>query len=139
MPRLESDLPKPFMHAGLAKRRPSMYTNEEVSHCLREVPQRLLLHRLRPRAQPRVFGADYRELRRLLLVTRSATARLPKLLLLHGQVPDEARMPAMLQQHHLLTRCRQQPEPRHTRNLATGTDISSRRTHEQVRIGIFPD
>ena len=115
MARLYPDLSEALMLAGLAPRRTAMGAGEKIPHGLREVTQRLLLHRLGPGRQPVVFGADLRQLRGLLVVPRSATARLPKLLLLHGQIPYEPRMPAMLQQHHLLGRRRQQPEPRHIR------------------------
>jgi hypothetical protein len=54
------------------------------------------------------------------------------LLLLHSKVPYEPGMPAMLQQHHLLSRRRRQPEPRHTRNLATATDTNGHRTPAHV-------
>jgi hypothetical protein len=108
------------------------------SNGLCEIPERLLLHRLRPGRQPTVFGADLSQLRRLLVVTRGATARLPKLLLLDGHVPHEPHMPAMLQQHHLLSGRRQQPEPRHTRNLATATDTDGNRAPTYVGIGFPP-
>ncbi len=138
MARLHPDLPEALMHAGLAPRRAPMGAGEEVPHGLCEIPQRLLLHRLRPGRQPTVFGADLSQLRRLLVVTRGAAARLPKLLLLHGQVPDEPRMPAMLQQRHLLSGRRQQPEPRHTRNLANATDTNGDRAPTYVGIGFPP-
>jgi hypothetical protein len=35
-------------------------------------------------------------------------------------------MPAMLQQHHLLSRLREQPESRHTRKLSAPTDTRGR-------------
>lgn len=116
------DLPKAFMHARLAKRRAPMGARKEVPHSLGEVPQRLLLHRLRPGRQPVIFGAGLGQLRALLVVRRSTTARLPQLLLLHSQIPHKPGMLAMLHQPHLLSRRRQQPKPRHTRNLATTTD-----------------
>jgi hypothetical protein len=124
--RFHPDLSKALMHNSLAPRWTAMSTSEEVLHGLGEVPQRLLLHGLRPGCQPAVFGADLSQLGRLLVVPRAATARPPKLRLFHGQIPHEPGMAAMLQQHQLLSRCRQQPEPRHTRNVTVDTDTSSR-------------
>jgi hypothetical protein len=132
---LEPDLSEAFMYAGLAPRGAAMGAGEEVPHGLREVPQCLLLHGLRPGRQPVVFGTGLGQLGRLLVVRRGAAAWLPKLLLLHGQVPHKPRMPAMLQQHHLLNRRRQQPEPRHARKVTAHTDINSRHTPAHVAIG----
>jgi hypothetical protein len=138
MARLQPNLPKAFLHAGLAPRRATMVAGKEVPHGLGEVPQGLLLHCLRPFGQPQVFGARLGQLRRLLVVTRRATARPPKLLLLYGQIPDEPRMPAMLQQHHLLRRCRQQPVPRHTRNLEADTDNNRHCSRTPCLVGFRP-
>jgi hypothetical protein len=133
---LEADLAETFMHAGFAPRRATMGAREEVLHGLREIPQCLLLHRLRSGCKPAVFSTDLGQLRRLFVVPRGATSWLPKLLLLHGQVPYEPGMPAMLQQHHLLSKRRQQPKPRHTRNLATATDTNRQRTPAYAGIGV---
>ena len=121
--RLEPDLPKPFMHTGLAPRRPPVRAGKEVVHGLREIPQRLLLHGLTPGTKPPVRGADLRQLRSLLDIARSLTARLPMLLLLHRQIPHIPRIPAVPQQRLLLLRARQQPEPRHIRKVTSTTDI----------------
>ena len=134
--RSHPDLPKALMHAGLAPRRATMGTGEEVMHGLREISQRLLLHRLRPGCQPIEFGTGCGQLRRLLVVRRGATARLPKLLLLDGQVPHKSCVPAMLQQPDPLSGCWQQPKPRHTRNVATDTDTSDRR--KPMQLPIYP-
>jgi PLP dependent protein len=122
--RLHSDLPKAFVHTGLAPRRTTVGAGEKVLHGLRKVSEGLLLHRLRSGSQPITLGADLGQLRRLQAVPRGAAARTPKLLLLYRQIPHEPCMPAMLQQHVFLSSCRQQPEPRHTRNVARATDIS---------------
>jgi len=124
---LDPDLPEAFVHAGFAPRRAPMSANKEVPLGVREVAQGLLLHRLRPGRQPTVFGANHGQLRGLLVVPRGATTRLPKLLLLHRQVPNKSGMPAMLQQRQLLKRRRQQPKPRHIRNVVATTDTGSRR------------
>ena len=91
-------------------------------HGLREIPQRLLLHRLTPGAKPRVLGASLGQLRGLLEKAGSLAARLPVLLLLHRQIPHKPRIPAVRQQDLLLRRGRQKPEPRHIRTLTTTTD-----------------
>jgi hypothetical protein len=132
MARLEADLSETLMHASLAPRRATMDAAEEVPHCLGEVAQRLLLHGVRPGRQPVVFGARLGQLRRLLVIARGAASGLPKLLLLDGEVPYKPGMPAMLQQHHLLWRCWQQPKTRHTRNVTNATDTSGHRTSVPV-------
>jgi hypothetical protein len=114
-----------------------MGAGEEVPHGLGEVAQRLLLHRLRPRRQPIVFGSGLGQLRRLFVISRGAAPWLPQLLLFHRQVPHEPRMPAMLQQHLLLNGRRHQPEPRHTRKVATATDTGGHHTPAHDGIGIL--
>ena len=136
VPCLQRYLPEAFMHAGLAPRRATMGASEEVLHRLGEVAQRLLLHGMRAGCQPVVFGADLRQLSALLVIARSMASRLPPLLLLDSQIPDEAGVAAMLHQHHLLSRCGQQSEPRHTRKITTTTDTTGGRRRAQVRIGI---
>jgi hypothetical protein len=138
MVRLERDLAEAFMHAGLTPRRAAMGAGEEVLHGLGEVPQRLLLHRLRPGREPVVFGADLSQLCALLGIARRMTSRLPKLLLLDGQVPHEPGMPAMLNQHQLLSRCWQQPKPRHTRKVTAATDTNEKSQPIQAGIGVPP-
>jgi hypothetical protein len=73
-------------------------TFEKVTHRLGEVPQRLLLHGLRPGRQPLVFAADRSQLSTLLVVTRRLAPRLPMLLLLYGQIPHKPGMTTMLSQ-----------------------------------------
>jgi hypothetical protein len=138
MVRLERDLAEAFMHAGLAPRRAPMGAGEEVSHGLGEVAQRLLLHGLRAGREPVVFGTGLGQLCALLAITRSMTSRLPKQLLLDGQVPYEPGMPAMLHQHHLLSRCWQQPKPRHTRKVTAATDTNEKSRPMQAGIGVPP-
>jgi hypothetical protein len=67
-----------------------------------------------------------------------ATPWLVKLLMLPGEIPHKARMPTMLHQRHLLIRRRQQLEARHTRKLASATDINKRRTPAEVGSAFFP-
>ena len=133
--RLETDLPEAFMHPSFAPRRTPMGAGEDTPHGLREVPQRLLLHCLRPGRQPVVLGTNLSQLRALFVVSRGTKPWLPKLLLFHGQVPNKPGMPAMLQQHHLLERRRQQPKPRHIRNVTVDTDTNGHRTSAQFWVG----
>jgi hypothetical protein len=135
--RLHSDLPKPFVHTGLAPLRATVCALEEVLHGLCEVPQRLLLHRLTPGAKPRILGAGLRQLRTLLQIARSLASALPMLLLLDGQIPHVPRISAVGQQCLFLLRGRQQPEPRHTRTLTTDTDIRGPAKLAPVRAGLL--
>jgi hypothetical protein len=138
MTRFQSDLAEAFISAGLAKCRAAMGAREEVAHRLCEVAQRLLLHCLRPRRQPDIFGADLGQLGRLLVIARGVTAGLPKLLLLDGQVPHEPGVAAMFHQHHLLRRRWQQPEPRHIRKVDHATDNNGQCKPAYVGIGVPP-
>jgi hypothetical protein len=136
MTGLDPDLSKTFMHAGFAPRRTPMGAGEEVAHGLGKVAQRLLLHGLGSCPQPAVLGADLGQLRTLLVIPWGVTSGLPQLLLLDSQVPHKTGMAAMLHQHHLLIRCRQHSEPRHTRTLATTTDTNEGRTPARVGVGV---
>jgi hypothetical protein len=125
MTGFESDLAKPFMPAGLTPRRATVGAIEKVAHRLGEVPQRLLLHRLRPGRQPLVFSASHRQLRTLLVVTGRMASWLPMLLLLDRQIPHQARMATMLGQSCSLLRAGKQPKPAHINNVGPATDSSS--------------
>jgi hypothetical protein len=131
------DLPKPFMHTGFTPPRAAMRAGEEVPHGLREIPQRLLLHRLTSGPKPRVLGARRGQLRGLLQIPGRVAARLPVLLLLHRQIPHIPRVSAVRQQCLLLLNGRQQSKPRHIRTLATDTDISRPRATVPVVIGFL--
>jgi hypothetical protein len=120
--RFESDLPKTFMPAGLTPRRATVRPVERVAHRLREVPQRLLLHRLRPGLQPLAFGAGRSQLGTLLVVTGRLASWLPVLLLLYGQIPHKASVATMRGQYCRLLNARKQPKPAHTRNIGASTD-----------------
>jgi len=137
MMRFHSDLPKPFMHTGLTPPRAAMRVTEEVPHGLREIPQRLLLHRLTSSPKPPVLGASLRQLRGLLQIPGSLATRLPMLLLLHRQIPHIPRVPTMRQQCLLLLRSRQQPKPRHIRTVTTDTDIPSPSTPAPLGISFL--
>ena len=123
--RLESDLPKSFMPAGLAPRRMAVGAVEKGAHCLGEIPQRLLLHSLRSCGQPVVFGAGRRQLRALLVITGRLTTRPPMLLLFHGQIPHKPGVTAMFGQRCRLHRAGKQPKPTHVNNLGMTTDTLS--------------
>ena len=125
---LGADDPEPFMRPRLAPRRSPMGAREEVAPGPVEIPQRLLLHRLRARRQPRLSPARLGQLRCLGdIPRRRRSARTPHQPLLHAQVPHESRMRAVIQQQHLL-RCRwNQPEPGHT------TDRNTNHRHQLGR------
>ena len=122
MARFHRHLPEPLVHTGFAPGRAAVCAIKEVQHGLREIPKRLLLHRLTPGTKPRVLGAGLRQLPALLQIAGSLAARLPVLLLLHRQIPHIPRIPAVQQQRLLLLRGRQQSKPRHTRNVTATTD-----------------
>jgi hypothetical protein len=134
----QPDLPKAFVHTGFAPCRAPVCPGEEVPHRLREIPQRLLLHRLTPGPKPRVLGARLSQLRRLLYIARSYAARLPVPLLLHRQIPYISRVPAVRPQGFLLVNSRQQPKPRHVRTVTATTDIPSRSSRAPLGIGFLP-
>ena len=117
------DLPEPFVHISFAPPWATVRAVEEISHGLREIPQRLLLHRLTPGTKPPVLGTGLGQLRGLLDVAGCLAPRLPMLLLLHRQIPHVPRIPAMRQQCLLLLRDGHQPEPRHMRTVTVDTDI----------------
>src|SRR6476660_7331754 len=75
--RFQPDLAKPFVYAGFTPRRATVCTCEEVPHRLREIPQRLLLHRLTSSPKPPVLGPGLRQLRSLLDIAGSLAALLP--------------------------------------------------------------
>ena len=138
MTRLKPDLPEPFMHARLAPCRASVRTSEEVLHGLREVPERLLLHRLTASPKPFILGTGLRQLRGLLSVAGSLPAGLPVLLLLDRQVPHIPSISAVRRQDLLLLGCRHEAEPRHNRTVIITTDISDDRIPATLGIGSIP-
>ena len=124
--RFESDLPESFMFAGLTPCRATMGAVEKVAHRLGEVPQRLLLHSLRPGCQPVVFGAGRSQLGTLLVVTGRPAAWLPVLLLLDGQIPHKPGMTTVFGQRCRLLGGGEQPKPGHINNLGGTTDNLSK-------------
>jgi hypothetical protein len=111
------------MDTRFAPGRTAMRPGEEITHGLREVPQRLLLHRLRPRRQPPELSPGLGQLTGLLRVARPA--RPPMLMLLTRKIPHKTGMRAMLQQQRLLGGCGLQPKP-HATTLKNTTDIPRR-------------
>ncbi len=124
--RLDRNLPESLVHTGFAPPRAPVGAVEEVAHRLSEIPQRLLLHRLRTGRQPRVFGAYRGQLRTLLVIARRPAARLPMSLLLDRQIPHIPSMAAMLSQNRRLLSSRKQPISRHTENLTSATDTTQK-------------
>jgi hypothetical protein len=122
----ESDLAESFIPADLAPCRAPVGAVEKVAHRLGEVPQGLLLHRLRPGAQPLVFGAGRRQLGALFVVIGRSAAWLPVPLLLHGQIPHKPRVTTMFGQCCRLLRARKQPKPAHISNVGATTDNLSK-------------
>ena len=94
-------------------------------HGLGEVPQRLLLHHLRARGQPRVVGAGGGKLSALLQVAGCALAsRVPVLVLLDCEIPDIPGVSTMSLHRHFLGRCGDQSVSGHANIVANETDIS---------------
>jgi hypothetical protein len=100
--------------------------------------RRVLLDRMTPGAKPPVLGAGLRQLRGLLQIAGSLTARLPVLLLLHRQIPHIPRVPAVRQRCLLLLRGRQQSKPRHIRTVTTDTDKPGASTPAPLEIDFLP-
>ena len=127
--QFESDLPEPFMRAGLTPRRAPVGAVEKVAHRLGEVPQRSpasgwcpqLLHGLRPGCRPVVYGAGRRQLGTLLVAPGPSAARLP-VLLLHGQIPHKPGMTTVFGQCCRLLAAGEQPKPAHINNPGATTD-----------------
>jgi len=135
--------PESLIPPGLAPRRPPGRVRrvEERGHGLGKVAQRLLLHRLGARGQPRVPGAGGGELPALLQVARRARpAGVPVRVLLDGQVPHIPGMAAVVPQHRFLGGRGEQPVPGHTNTLSDGTDISgevTRRFFPGLKTGVW--
>ena len=126
MVRPQSNLSKPFMHAGLAPTRATVCAREEVVHRLRKVSQRLLLHRLTTSAKPPVFSAGLGQLRSLLQVAGGLAPSLPIPLLFDRQIPHVTGVAAMRYQAVLLLTGRKQSIPRHNRTVTATTDTADR-------------
>jgi hypothetical protein len=141
MARFQSDLPKPIVLAGLTPPRATVRAVEKVAQRLREVPQRLLLDGLRPGRQPLVFGAGRSQLGTLRVVAGRLAARLPVLLLLHGQIPHKPGVATMFGQYCGLLRAGKQPKPAHISNIGATTDNLSkggrRRFLPRLKPGVF--
>lgn len=126
MARFQSDLPESFVLAGLPPCRATVGAVEKVAHRLSKVPQRLLLHRLRPGRQPIVFGTSHSQLSTLLVITGRSAARLPVLLLLYRQIPHKPSVLTVFAQYCGLLRAGKQPKPAHIKNIGATTDNLSK-------------
>ena len=119
--------PESLIPPGFAPRWPPgrVARVEERRHRPGEVPQGLLLHRLRTCRKPRVLGPSGGELPALLQVARHALpAGVPVGVLLDGEVPDVPGVAAVVLQHGLLGGGGEQPVPGHANTLASTADIS---------------
>jgi hypothetical protein len=126
-------LSESFVLAGFAPRRTTMGTVKEKAHRLGEVPQRLLLHSLRPCRQPVVFRARRGQLGALLFEGGRLATWLPVPLLLHGKIPHKPGMTTVLDQYCRLLDTGKQPKPAHINNLGSTTDNKPER-----REAVFP-
>src|SRR5262249_24938761 len=117
--RLDGHDPETLIAPGLAPARPAVRPGEEVPHCLREVPQRLLLHYLGAVPQPGVPGAGGGDLLALLQVARRAVpARPPVRVLFRREVPHVPGVRTVPQQYRFLLRSGDQPVPGHTNTIS---------------------
>ena len=95
--------PEPLVPAGLAPRRAAVRPGEQARHGPREVPQRLLLHRLAAPGEPRAARPRGRQLPGLLQVAGRGTApRAPPGVLLDREVPHVPGVRAVPQQDGFL-------------------------------------
>ncbi len=122
VPRFDSDLAESLVRAGFAPRRATVGAMKEVAHRLGEVPQRLLVHGLRPGRQPLVFGAGHGQLGTLLVIPGRFPTRLPVPLLLDGKIPHKPGMATVFNQNCRLLNIGKQTKPAHTHNLGGTTD-----------------
>ena len=136
--RFDSDLPESLMLAGLTSGRATVRGVKKVAHRLGEVPQRLLLHRLRPGCQPVVFRASRRQLGTLLVIPGRLAAWLPVPLLLDGKIPHKPGMTTVFDLHRRLLRAGKQPKPAHANNLGSTTDNQSKGRRRPVRSRLRP-
>jgi hypothetical protein len=131
---LRSDYAESFMQAGFAPRRPPVDPGVEVSDGLVKIPQRLLLHGLRPCSQPTERGSRLGQLPCLPDVTRRrALVPGPHIPLLERQVPYVSSVSAMLQQPTLLCDRRIHAKPGHTGYLISQHRQSSITERKQPR------
>jgi len=119
--------PEPLVPSSLSPRRvPGRVLRiQECGHRPREIPERLLLHRLGSSSQPCVLRPGLGELSALLYIARCpGAARMPVRVLFDGQIPHISGMRAMIAQCRLLRGRGEQPVPGHTNTVAMTTDIS---------------
>jgi hypothetical protein len=118
---------EPLVSPGFSPCWSAVCARAEIRHCLGKVPQRLLLNHLATGPQPLIMGTSLGELATLLQITgRPATPWVPPGLLFDREVPDDARMRAMVPQHCFLSRGRYQTVTGHS-NIISITDEIPRR------------
>lgn len=111
---------EPLMSASPAPGRSTMTTTPVVLPRLVEVPQRLLLHGLRPCRKPLMRRASFSQLCTLGHVSgRGRSSRPPHQALFQPEVPDVSRVTAVSQQCSLLRRGWGEPVPGHVAELDT--------------------
>jgi hypothetical protein len=120
----DGDDPEPFIAPGLAPGRPAMSAAEEVPHRLVEIPQCLLLDHLAAGTKPLVLGTGNGELPALLQVPwRARAARTPPGMLFDREVPNKARVRAVVPQRCFLLIGRFQAVTGHSNTLSITSDI----------------
>lgn len=104
-----------LVHSALSERRSTMRSCIEGRQGVLEVPERLLLHRLRPSTQPLGRGPRLGQLPRLSHVARGcSSATAPVGVLLHRKIPHVASVSAVAQKPDLLGAGWKQPVPTHS-------------------------
>ena len=112
-----------FVSTPLAPCWPSMAATPPVRHSLREIPQRLLLHRVRARTQPLGCGTSIGQLPTLRHIVRDMLSMMPIPQLLYGEVPYEPSVVTRLREQHRLLGRRIHAKP-HKPKLVVGSDSS---------------
>ncbi len=133
---LGADNPEALVSSGLAPSRPTVRSRIEAGYGPIEVPQRLLLHRLRPSPQPAALGTRLSQLPTLFSKPRwvAAATKRPHPPLLSRQVPHIPRVPALLEQQSFLLRGRCEAVPGHERKAA----MSDRQFRDRCSAALLP-
>lgn len=119
---LGTDDPETVMGARLSPGWAPVSAGKEVPPGLVEIPQRLLLHRLGSRGEPRLGVAGLRQLGALRRIPRCrGSSGAPHQSLLKAQVPGKPRLCTVRGQAVTLRAGRNQTKP-HEHNLDPGTD-----------------
>jgi hypothetical protein len=119
--------PEPLVPSCLTPRRASIRIRriQECGHRAGEIPEGLLLHRMRSGRQPCMLRPGLGELPALLdIAWCPRAARSPMRVLLDGQIPHVPGVRTVLAHYPLLDRRGEQPVSGHTNTVAMTTDIS---------------